>query len=156
MVSIITANKLFCFFFASCIFMKSWTSSSFSDFVFRLFAHLPGWWRETRRTRRYNQLIGPRQTTQHKPCKGVEPHTLSLALMNVIWHISETGWVDRLLRFGPFRASPSSSTSRWLSQLTAWHWTWFLSPDFTLSLYFYLNRLSGTPQQKLRLWLETN
>lgn len=29
-----------------------------------------------------------------------------LASINVIWHISETGWVDRMLRFGPFYTIP--------------------------------------------------
>lgn len=70
--------------------------------------------------------------------------TLSLALINVIWHISETGWVDSVLRFGPFYTSPSSSASHWFSQLTVWHWILFLSPDFTHSLYFYLHRLSAS------------
>lgn len=98
-------------------------------FQFALFLLcLPGWSCRTRATEdAIRRADHNRQRLEAvRVCRA---RTLSLGLINVIWHTSETGWVDRLLRFGPFSASPSSSTSLWLSQLTVWHWISLLSPD---------------------------
>lgn len=53
-----------------------------------------------------NQLGGPLQTTEWKPCKSVELQALSLALINAIWHTSETALLDSLQRFGPLLHIP--------------------------------------------------
>lgn len=53
-----------------------------------------------------NQLGGLLQTTEWKPCKSVELQALSLALINAIWHTSETALLDSLQRFGPLLHIP--------------------------------------------------